>query len=85
MMVTGRTLCVCRLLGAVKCWFLCCSSQFKAYAIVDGSGDAEEPMDIVVNVIDQNDNKPTFVKDTFLGEVAEASPRSTVSWAQPDP
>ncbi|XP_022625221.1 cadherin-2-like, partial [Seriola dumerili] len=31
-------------------------------------------MDIVVNVIDQNDNKPVFTQDTFLGEVPEASP-----------
>lgn len=35
-------------------------------------------MDIVVNVIDQNDNNPIFEKDTYLGEVAEASPKSTV-------
>uniref|UniRef100_UPI0037E8DC42 cadherin-1 n=1 Tax=Semicossyphus pulcher TaxID=241346 RepID=UPI0037E8DC42 len=45
---------------------------FKASAM-DDSGKAEEPMDIVVNVIDQNDNKPTFTQDTFLGEVPEAS------------
>lgn len=50
--------------------------QFKAYAVAGGSGDAEEPMDIVVNVIDQNDNKPVFVNNTFLGEVPEASPKS---------
>lgn len=53
--------------------------------MADGSGDAEDPMDIVVNVIDQNDNNPIFVKDTFLGEVAEASPRSTVCWSKPKP
>lgn len=57
--------------------FVC--PQFQAHAVADGSGNAEEPMDIIVNVIDQNDNKPTFEKDTFLGEVAEASPKSTVS------
>lgn len=51
--------------------------QFKAYAVADGSGNAEEPMEIIVNVIDQNDNKPIFEKDTFLGEVAEASPKGT--------
>uniref|UniRef100_A0A3Q3WKR4 Cadherin-1 n=1 Tax=Mola mola TaxID=94237 RepID=A0A3Q3WKR4_MOLML len=49
---------------------------FKAHAAVVGAGNAEEPMDIVVNVIDQNDNKPIFVNDTFLGEVAEASPKN---------
>lgn len=51
--------------------------QFKAYAVADGSGDAEEPMDVIVNVIDLNDNNPVFVKDVFLGEVPEASPKST--------
>nr|XP_057912813.1 cadherin-1 [Doryrhamphus excisus] len=48
---------------------------FQAHAVADGSGNAEEPMEIVVNVIDQNDNKPAFEKDTFRGEVAEASPK----------
>lgn len=56
--------------------FVC--SQLKAYAVGDGSGDAEAPMDIVVIVIDQNDNSPIFEKDTYLGNVPEASPRSTV-------
>uniref|UniRef100_A0A8C9Z9I4 Cadherin domain-containing protein n=1 Tax=Sander lucioperca TaxID=283035 RepID=A0A8C9Z9I4_SANLU len=39
------------------------------------AGNAEAPMDIIVKVIDQNDNRPTFNQSTFLGEVAEASPR----------
>ncbi|CAN9500189.1 unnamed protein product [Ophioblennius macclurei] len=47
---------------------------FQAHAVADGAGNAEEPMDIAVNVIDQNDNKPVFVNETFVGEVAEASP-----------
>lgn len=46
--------------------------------MAEGSGDAETPMEIVVNVIDQNDNNPNFEKDTYMGEVAEASPTSTV-------
>uniref|UniRef100_A0A8C4FDM1 Cadherin-1 n=1 Tax=Dicentrarchus labrax TaxID=13489 RepID=A0A8C4FDM1_DICLA len=50
---------------------------FQAHAVADGSV-AEEPMDITVIVIDQNDNKPTFAQDTFLGEVPEASPKGTV-------
>lgn len=53
--------------------------QFQAHAVADGSGNAEEPMEIIVNVIDQNDNKPVFSQDTYLGEVAEASPIGTVS------
>lgn len=53
------------------------SVQLKAHAVAEGSGNAETPMDIIVKVIDQNDNKPKFVQDTFLGEVAEASPKGT--------
>ncbi|XP_032383572.1 cadherin-1 [Etheostoma spectabile] len=49
--------------------------MFQAHAVADGSGNAEAPMDIIVKVIDQNDNKPTFTQSTFLGEVAEASPK----------
>ncbi|XP_053292155.1 cadherin-1 isoform X1 [Pleuronectes platessa] len=47
---------------------------FAAHAEAEGSRNADEPMDIVVNVIDQNDNKPAFFQDTFLGEVPESSP-----------
>uniref|UniRef100_A0A672FSW6 Cadherin-1 n=1 Tax=Salarias fasciatus TaxID=181472 RepID=A0A672FSW6_SALFA len=51
---------------------------FQAHAVAEGSGNAEEPMNITVIVIDQNDNKPIFVNQTFKGEVAEASPIGTV-------
>ncbi len=53
--------------------------QFQAHAVAEGAGQAEDPMDIVVNVIDQNDNKPTFAQATYLGDVAEASPKGTVT------
>lgn len=58
--------------------FACLFVQFQAHAVSEGAGTAEDPMDIIVNVIDQNDNPPTFAQDTFLGEVAEASPKSTI-------
>ncbi|XP_007573997.1 B-cadherin isoform X2 [Poecilia formosa] len=44
--------------------------QLLVHAATDGSASAEEPMEIVINVIDQNDNRPIF---TFLGNVAESS------------
>ncbi|XP_078017064.1 protocadherin Fat 4-like [Epinephelus lanceolatus] len=48
---------------------------FQAHATYQDSSEiAEEPVDIVVIVVDQNDNKPAFTQDTFQGEVAEASP-----------
>ncbi|XP_039618314.1 cadherin-4-like, partial [Polypterus senegalus] len=34
---------------------------------------AEEPMEIAVTVLDQNDNKPEFISKTFLGKVREGS------------
>ncbi|XP_040905076.1 cadherin-1 isoform X3 [Toxotes jaculatrix] len=52
--------------------------MLQAHAVADGSGNAEDPMDIIVNVIDQNDNRPVFTQDTFLGTVPEASAKGTV-------
>ncbi|XP_034722907.1 cadherin-1-like isoform X2 [Etheostoma cragini] len=46
----------------------------QVHAVADSSGNVEAPMDVIVKVIDQNDNKPTFAQDIFLGEVAEATP-----------
>ncbi|KAG5839471.1 hypothetical protein ANANG_G00205330 [Anguilla anguilla] len=44
-----------------------------AHAVAVGQGITEVPMEIIVKVIDQNDNKPEFTQDTFVGSVAEAS------------
>uniref|UniRef100_A0A3Q2QJW1 Cadherin-1 n=1 Tax=Fundulus heteroclitus TaxID=8078 RepID=A0A3Q2QJW1_FUNHE len=48
----------------------------KAHAVALGStGPAEEPMEVIVNVIDQNDNKPVFNQSSYVAEVPEASPK----------
>ncbi|KAJ8417812.1 hypothetical protein AAFF_G00226550 [Aldrovandia affinis] len=49
--------------------------RFLAHAVAVGHGTAEDPMEIILNVIDQNDNKPEFTQDPFLGSVPEASPK----------
>lgn len=41
---------------------------------VSSNGDAvEDPMEIVITVTDQNDNKPEFIKPVFEGSVAEGA------------
>ncbi|KAM4600107.1 blastomere cadherin-like isoform 1-T1 [Fundulus diaphanus] len=49
--------------------------HLQAHAVALGStGAAEEPMDVIVFVIDQNDNKPVFNQSSYVAEVPEASP-----------
>uniref|UniRef100_A0A4W4GZ39 Cadherin-1 n=1 Tax=Electrophorus electricus TaxID=8005 RepID=A0A4W4GZ39_ELEEL len=47
--------------------------ELQAHAVAQDGNIKEQPMDIVINVIDQNDNKPIFTQDPFRGSVAEAS------------
>lgn len=44
-----------------------------AHAVAVGAGIAEDPMEIIVRVIDMNDNKPVFTLVPFKGLVPEAS------------
>ncbi|XP_061600540.1 B-cadherin-like [Cololabis saira] len=53
------------------------SYRLLAHAVSDGGGTAEEPMEITVIVIDQNDNNPIFNQSTYIGEVAEASKKDS--------
>ncbi|XP_029112184.1 cadherin-1-like [Scleropages formosus] len=44
-----------------------------AHASASGGTPVEAPMEIIINVIDMNDNKPVFTEDTYEGSVPEAT------------
>uniref|UniRef100_A0A8C8DKS2 Cadherin domain-containing protein n=1 Tax=Oryzias sinensis TaxID=183150 RepID=A0A8C8DKS2_9TELE len=39
--------------------------------------DMEEPIEIIINVIDMNDNRPIFEQTSYVAKVAESSPKGT--------
>lgn len=43
------------------------------HSVFVGGSQADPPMEIDILVIDQNDNKPVFMQNPFLGGVPEAS------------
>uniref|UniRef100_A0A3B5PVE2 Cadherin-1-like n=1 Tax=Xiphophorus maculatus TaxID=8083 RepID=A0A3B5PVE2_XIPMA len=49
-----------------------------AHAMTQGGEYVEEPMEVIINVIDQNDNKPIFNQSIYMGEVPEASQKGKV-------
>lgn len=44
------------------------------HAATEGGVPAEDPMEIFINVIDMNDNKPVFQQEVFHGIVNDTSP-----------
>ncbi|XP_023818896.1 B-cadherin-like [Oryzias latipes] len=48
-----------------------------AHADSAGASKAEDPMEIIINIIDMNDNKPIFEQTSYVAEVAESSPKGT--------
>lgn len=49
----------------------------KCYAVSQNGESVEEPMDIIIRVIDQNDNRPRFTQKVFEGSVLEGVPPGT--------
>lgn len=47
--------------------------------MTQGGANVEEPMEIIINIIDQNDNKPIFNQSIYMGEVPEASQKGKVT------
>uniref|UniRef100_A0A8C4XAP8 Cadherin-1 n=1 Tax=Erpetoichthys calabaricus TaxID=27687 RepID=A0A8C4XAP8_ERPCA len=47
------------------------------HAVSISGNIAEDPMEITVIVLDQNDNKPAFISNTFVGNVSEGSQPGT--------
>lgn len=47
--------------------------HLRAHAVDLNGNQVENPIDIVINVIDQNDNRPEFTHTTFNGSVPEGS------------
>ncbi|XP_051560563.1 cadherin-1-like isoform X9 [Myxocyprinus asiaticus] len=52
------------------------SYRLIAHAVADADADiTETPVEVIVNVIDQNDNSPVLTQNPFNGHVPEAAPK----------
>lgn len=50
-----------------------CFFQLRAHAVDLNGNQVENPIDIVINVIDMNDNRPEFTHQIWNGTVPEGS------------
>nr|XP_004666012.2 cadherin-15 [Jaculus jaculus] len=51
--------------------------RLKAFALDLGGSTLEDPTDLEIVVVDQNDNRPAFLQDVFTGHVLEGAPPGT--------
>ncbi|XP_053304540.1 blastomere cadherin-like [Spea bombifrons] len=51
--------------------------RLLSHAVSENGQPVEEPMEIIIKVIDQNDNRPKFVEEVFKGSVREGSQPGT--------
>uniref|UniRef100_A0A8C7XEY4 Cadherin domain-containing protein n=1 Tax=Oryzias sinensis TaxID=183150 RepID=A0A8C7XEY4_9TELE len=49
----------------------------QAHYTLFAHADMEEPIEIIINVIDMNDNRPIFEQTSYVAKVAESSPKGT--------
>lgn len=47
--------------------------QLRAFALDLGGSTLEEPTDLEIVVVDQNDNRPVFLQDVFRGRILEGA------------
>ncbi|XP_045149673.1 cadherin-15 [Echinops telfairi] len=51
--------------------------RLRAFALDQGGATLEEPTDLEIVVVDQNDNRPVFLQEVFTGRVPEGSAPGT--------
>jgi hypothetical protein len=47
--------------------------QLRAFALDLGGSTLEDPTDLEIVVVDQNDNRPAFLQEMFMGHVLEGA------------
>lgn len=62
--------------------------QLYSHAVSANGQPVEDPMEIIITVTDQNDNRPVFTQQVFVGYIEESAKpgtRGTLSWDHAEP